>query len=346
MKYLYQFGESLEMMASPCGRYIAIVGQSVWVYDFSRGERLANFQHLRHPRHICFSHDGNYLAVKNTLGKLAVYDLQKMELISSHPLTKKEGHDIFFTPDDRYVLSADQYGRISLYDWKAGQNKVLVCMGELKPWNRSESDLDQIQWPEQILNSPYFEATMESRKRAIREKKNCVLSSVQCIDGDIYEFQSTGAYYKLIWKYPFEENEYELKRPFKCEVDRYNSAKQLHACFYSLEPQMTIRDREGVVVHALPNAEGNDRYLRDFNWSKDGEYLAVIIQKSAYETADGDSIIRVHRTVDWKIVKEYTELPFACFVGFSEDSKYFLVGTWKKGYCVAMEDIINEARQG
>ena len=116
MRYQIKFPQADKIEKSPDGKYFATLSNSVVLWDAANGEKVATFVQIRNPYYFSFSVDGKLLAVKNTSGKIALFDMDKMCHLYSLQPTKTEGCELIFTPDDKYIISADWNGRIYIID--------------------------------------------------------------------------------------------------------------------------------------------------------------------------------------------------------------------------------------
>jgi 6-phosphogluconolactonase (cycloisomerase 2 family) len=130
MKYQFQFSASYCIKKSPDGKYFATIGGSVVLWDAGSGKKIISFSQIKNPDYLSFSHAGRMLAVKNTSGKIALFDLESMCHLFSLQPTKSEGCGLCFTPDDRYVVSADWEGTVYAVD-VAQKSAVILKKGPL-----------------------------------------------------------------------------------------------------------------------------------------------------------------------------------------------------------------------
>ena len=288
-------------------KYLACIGQRTWLFDFNLKQRLEILSGLMNPGCANFSPSGKFLAVKNTAGKVAVYDVETRERLCLNPTTKDEGWNVYFTPDEKYVVSADWSGKISLLDWRNSKNEVILSIPEVFPQLK-----------------PYH------------------LTYDECLNGDTLVFQNARWGYMdfLTWKYPFDQNEYQLQEiPTNCERDTYCIANGLHLCQQMLAPNnITVRNEENHILYET-NASEEERVTPYFSWSPDGQYWAYILNKKKLEV-QGYYAVRVIRAEDGKMIREY-DLSYGLYVGFSPRGDYLLVGALNKSYCIAMEDVLS-----
>lgn len=84
-------------------------GATVYIYD-KNGKELAKFKDIAYAYNAAFMPNQNIIAVKSTEGLLAIYDLDKLELIKKVIITRigtqDEGYS--FTPDGKYFYNIEK----------------------------------------------------------------------------------------------------------------------------------------------------------------------------------------------------------------------------------------------
>lgn len=105
MKYVIKFGASYEVKISDDGKYLAQIGSKTNIYQATTWKKIASFGQIKNPSHLAYSHNSTLLAVKNTSGRIGLFDLKNLEMIKSYNPTHTEGGNICFSPDDRYIIS-------------------------------------------------------------------------------------------------------------------------------------------------------------------------------------------------------------------------------------------------
>jgi WD40 repeat protein len=92
-------------------RLIACVGGQVNVFDIERREKVASFRPFPHLIHAAFSPNGRFIAVKNTLGRIAVFNIATSELLCDHKNQKEgEGCQVSFSPDGETLIDGSWDG--------------------------------------------------------------------------------------------------------------------------------------------------------------------------------------------------------------------------------------------
>lgn len=102
---------------------VGCTGQSVYVYS-NDGKELAKFRDIKYGYTPMFCPNRNIFIVKSTAGMLAVYSLERLELIKKFRFSKVDGaqDDGFcFTRDGKYLYNIERHidslhTRISIYN--------------------------------------------------------------------------------------------------------------------------------------------------------------------------------------------------------------------------------------
>lgn len=114
------------MLIPPNKKLIAVAGGSVRIFDSSNGQQLGErIKILQYPAYLAFSRDSRFLAIKNTSGHIAVFDTLDNCVVCKNKITNVEGCGIYFTPDDRYVVTGDWDGNILIFDWTENRYRIL-----------------------------------------------------------------------------------------------------------------------------------------------------------------------------------------------------------------------------
>lgn len=84
-------------------------GGTVYIYDKDDKE-LARFKDIAYAYNAEFKPNGNIIVVKSTEGSLAIYDLEKLELVKKIVITKIGAQDegYCFTPDGKYFYNIEK----------------------------------------------------------------------------------------------------------------------------------------------------------------------------------------------------------------------------------------------
>lgn len=293
---------SYEIKKSPCGKYYVCVGGSINVFDQKTGIKLISFKELKHPDVISFSKKGDLLGVKNTSGKIAIYNLNDMSCLNIIFPTKKEGANLLFTHDDKNIVSADWAGNIYTIDIKENTSEII---------KHEQARFTAIEY--------------------IEEK-------------DEYIFQSE--LYCISWKYPFSNNKPKiLENNVKNENKDRNSeifykkkfckANGYNLVCYRYENYIDVYDERDSLIKRIYTNDVIDKI--SFDWSVDGKYIGIISGNTSESMA-----VRIVRFTDEKVIKDY-KFEFPCYVEFTQDGKELLIGTWKNGYVIDINDLEEES---
>lgn len=116
---------SNKITKSPLGNLYASIRSTVNVFSSTNGKKVISFKEMKNPSDLRFSKTGKQLAVKNTSGKIAVFDMNKMICTKTYVPTKCQGTNLFFTPDEKYIISADWNGNIYSIDLEKQNFKII-----------------------------------------------------------------------------------------------------------------------------------------------------------------------------------------------------------------------------
>ena len=116
-----------ETLLSADEKILFLVAGSIFVFDIS-GEKaveLKRFNDLKNPDNIAVSTDGRLIAYSNTLGHIAVHDLESGELLVKSKCTSREGDGLFFISNDKQILSSDWDGNVFILDIEGGGFSII-----------------------------------------------------------------------------------------------------------------------------------------------------------------------------------------------------------------------------
>lgn len=243
-----KFKKSYEIKMSPNSKYIGHFSSSaVSLFDAENNLQIADFRDVKYPSHITFSSDSKLLAVKSNQKKIAVYDLEKLELIKMFNIKKNSQPQDFgfcFTYDKKYILNLvytnDLLGYIS---------KINV---------------------ETLHEERFFEGS------------TCVFTYIQYIEAKeqylITGFDRTideGININFIMWYSATDNSFE----------RINLDFEIHQIVYHEETKTFVGWELGgqslkVISNDFINEIPEDEYIILVAFSKNGRYIAVVLSKT------------------------------------------------------------------
>lgn len=102
---------------------IGLTSRTIYIYD-KQGNEVIKFKDLNYAYRGCVSNKQDLLVVKSTEGRMAIYSLDKLELITKFRFSKVDGSqddNFIFTSDDKYLLNIERHisstkTRLSIYD--------------------------------------------------------------------------------------------------------------------------------------------------------------------------------------------------------------------------------------
>ena len=288
---------------SPNKKYLAVVGKKIYIYNYETGKKEKVYQILRYPSKIAFSNDSSLLAIKNTSGHIAVVNILTDEVVCENKMHNVEGCELYFSSDNRYIITGDWDGNIMLLD---------------------------------IIKNDYKDLCVFQKN-----ENNGHLHNIQREGDDKFIFQSSyfGNFTKGEWSYPFS-NGMEIKNNKGFEMELYNPKNHLYARLTSAWEGYNIVNEQENTIMTLELLNRIERYhasLDGVAWSVDGEYFATVIKRYDPEENVVNSI-RFYETKTWTIVKEY-DMKYACFVRFTPDGENIILGSWLAGYCIDIKEL-------
>ena len=102
---------------------IGLTSRTIYIYD-KQGNEIIKFKDLNYAYSGCISNNQDLLAVKSTEGIMAIYSLEKLELIKKFRFSKVDGSqddNFIFSHDDKYLLNIERHNSstktaLSIYD--------------------------------------------------------------------------------------------------------------------------------------------------------------------------------------------------------------------------------------
>lgn len=118
---------SYNKLVSPDEKILVNIGKDVSLYsiDDSGLNELKRFNVLRNPSSAALSSDGNMLAYSNTLGHIAVHDIETGNLLVKSKCLPKEGYNLYFVNNDTQIISSDWSGNVFVLDIESAKTKLL-----------------------------------------------------------------------------------------------------------------------------------------------------------------------------------------------------------------------------
>lgn len=300
---LYQFENSYQIEKSKDGKYIANLNHEVSIFDSKTMQLINCFKDLDNPSTMSFSNNSEYLAVKNTLGKIILYNLNKMKRVKVINQSKVCGAELFFTPDDKYIISGDWDGKIYSYDIKRRKNIVIK---EYPGYMVREIKYDRFSSKYIFLIS---EIEVIGDKRREDEYNNIILE----------------------WEYPFEKNRIIEKKVDKfiykfCYNNYYNSYVTVN------RDKLVVYNSEFEIVKSREIKKSS--IYASLDWSTDGKYI-LFINDEYFKIIDYEkfSVIKSFKTEHSK---------FARFVDADDEKNVFLGSLFSKGCYLDFSKLINK----
>lgn len=216
----------------------------VYVYDLQSKKQMLQCKTVSHVSHVIVSKDKKLLAAKNTSGTIALISMDSGEELGRNVMQRREGYDMTFIGDDKYILDFDWDGRTMLLDCATMKHSILdrgmdtelprICYMHYDKYNKKIYRFVAYNWG----NSPGKIQISKADIENISYKNVCSFkdSLPNHIDGisfcrqHIYyrdlnkkEFVVTDKYFKEESRIPFpnDHEEYRWKRFWISEGEKY-----------------------------------------------------------------------------------------------------------------------------
>lgn len=339
--FKHKFKRSYEIVMSGDSKYICRTsGSKVYLHDAGTFEEIISWNHVKDPGNISFSNNNKHLAVMNSMGKVALYDLSNFSFVKSFRIGNgKHPQDcnLCFTPDDKFVIAAIN----------SHVKQTIVSI-----------DLQSIE----IRELAGFDDFVIHGIQYAESKNKFIFSCYDRNDPSL-----DGKNYMVLWDYPLESNAYHKlgsKQIRRWNGVAYNEHTDRYAV-YAL-PNLFITNNKLEILRKKGDCQSDEKidvnpmeitkkvlgeehiderlisicesmsfkfpkdgYLSHLSWSKDGKFIAVVFSE----------VVKIIRSEDMQCVKEY-RLPYSCFASFSPDGQYLLIGTWNSGYVIEMAQVL------
>ncbi len=105
--------------------FASVSRNTVYVHSIEARKTIFKTKSLSNLDCAAISPDKNLLAVKNTSGTLALYDMKSGEELCRDDMEKTEGEPMFFTSDGKHIIDLDWSGRTVLFDCGTKSHTVL-----------------------------------------------------------------------------------------------------------------------------------------------------------------------------------------------------------------------------
>lgn len=264
-RYLKIFGPSSSIKITNDCKHIAHISNKIYVYRVENMESAAIFGQIKNPVHLQFSNNSALLAVKTTSGRVGIYDLNSLTYLKSYTPTMEEGCNLVFSACNRFIVSGDWEGNITMIDLENARTTVLKnyrdCMIDYVAYNIDD-------------DAAVFLITRKS------------------------SFLRSHYPFFIKWKFPFLENDpvnIELTAPrLEWKKIIYNCTQK---CYILCDDSNTLvimdSNLKKILYKVIP---AEVRNLESMDLSADGRYIAV---------ADLNRFVRIYGLPDFRCVKEY-----------------------------------------
>ena len=266
---------------------------------------------------------------------LNFYDVSTHELLADFKDLKNPSH-ICISNNNKEIGLINTAGRIAIYNISELKNIQLDKKNKPETCNIHFTPDDKFLVIGDWAGNIYIFDKITTKCSVIAQFNNSMITSIDN-ENDNYYFlitpkanQKSGKiedYIKIIeWKYPFNTNKPKDKQ-FK--INSSNKIKFKND-FLILNDQfnhglLVINYKTNKILTKL-KYEGS---FKDFSLSNNLEFLCLIT----------DDKINLFNFKDLSIVKEYN-MKYACFVDFSKNNEYIILGSWNTGIIIKIDDFI------
>jgi WD40 repeat protein len=117
----FRIGASFRVAFSADGRYLATVGKRSNVWDVAARKRCGDVKPFSHESEIDVSPDSGRIAIKNTRGDVAIYDIDLVsEQVRLSGKPYGEGDAIRFSPGSDFIIDSSWRGDFVVRDSQSG----------------------------------------------------------------------------------------------------------------------------------------------------------------------------------------------------------------------------------
>ncbi len=121
LSLMYKLKRATTIKQSPDGKYFAVSSTYVILMSSESKQALYKFNKFKCATTCTFSHDSKFLAIRSDLGKVLLFSLDRMEVVSTYAPSHQEGSEILFSPDDKHLIVSDWNGKIFKIDIEKGR---------------------------------------------------------------------------------------------------------------------------------------------------------------------------------------------------------------------------------
>jgi WD40 repeat protein len=299
-------GISYEIRFNPSTTRFACCGRSIVFWDLQRREKIATVHPFKHPSHVDWSPAGDYLAVKNTSGKLAVIDTHSFVVKELSGGSKSvEGCEVAFSTCGNYIISGTWDGLLTVTDV------------------RSEGVIFSEQIGHSMITDLVWTTSRQLFAYVVSPKAT---SNVVSPDSD----------YVVIRKWPFWENSAHVlsHRPRDIHTLALDpTGKKLVLAVSNIgfkDHKLQVYDIENLRLESEHDCKLWASGKR-IAWSPDGSLIANI-ESDAICFYEPNQLALLQRL----------KFEGVCFVEFSHCGEFLAVGNWGKGFVATPKVLLGE----
>lgn len=231
-----------EIIESNDGMYLASIGErSVTLWDASSRKEITKFKQIKNPSDVSFSNNGKKLIIKSTTGQYGLFNLSSFELEKEFYTTGEEGGNIFFSPDDKYIIDADWSGNIIFIDLFEDTYDIIK---EYKNYMITQ------------INKINFSLFQFVFKPKCSRETGCIEDNVVLLE----------------WQYPFRESSMAEKMINYKSINFFKYSPNGTYCAVISNSEILIHSADlKNIIHKI-----DLDYPKHISWSIDEKYIAVV----------------------------------------------------------------------
>jgi hypothetical protein len=267
---------------------------------------------------------------------LNIYDISSNELLAEFKDLKNPSH-ICISNNNNEIGLINSAGRIAIYDLMELKNIRLDKKNKPETCNILFTPDDKYlvfgDWDGNI----YIFDKINTTSFIIAQYKNSMIQSINQ-ENNIYYFlvspkanEKSGKiedFIKVIeWKYPFNLNKSKDKRYKINSSDIMKFKSGFLILDDQLKSEILIINYDKNTIITKLHYEG---VLKYFSLSNNLNYFCFIT----------DDKVNLYNYKDFTLIKVF-ELKYACFVNFSNNDDYIILGSWNNGLVLKIEDFLN-----
>ncbi len=278
----------------------AATTNKVIIYEFDSFKIISQFAEIKNPSYIQFSPDNKLLAIKSTSGAIGLFSLESYSFLRKFKYFREggDGSNIYFTPDNQFIIDGDWLGNIRLINIDDGLITILD-KNENTMIKRIEYDEKGRVFHIQKFYRGGISITDESYHSVSRWKYSKNEKKIFPLD-ESNKLSRIGN--ELVYNI---EKRYYINIHIKSPK---NKQREIVLYNYRLDSVMCRKHITGEVIN----------YYTNSSISGDGNYFGIVFANK----------VQIYSTDEFKLEKEI-DVEFPKHIEFTFDNKYFYITNQK-----------------